>query len=386
MFRALGAPPGNPSSEADRGPQKSLRDFWGRVAFGLLAALLAAPAAAQPAEDRAEVEAGRRAGAQIERELRLVTDPAVNERVTRIGEAVAAVTERPQLPWTFKVVQHRTPNAVALPGGLIYLTSGILELVRTDHELAALLAHEAAHVALRHHRRMEREATRTNLLLVLVAVLTRDARVAAGAQLVAGGVLSAFGRELEREADVAAVGYLLQTPWHPVGVLTLLERLAHYERLSGTGDPGAFRTHPTWEERIRAVEAELVRRGVPLHRRVAAGFLRVEVDEEQVRGEPVGVVRVNGQPVLRMSGGRDRAVQVAAQLDHAFNQDPSPLDVRAVGVLEEWSVRVGEVRVLVVQAGDVRLFGRSARDLAQEYAQRLREAIAEDRRRRALQG
>ncbi len=344
--------------------------------------VLATPLAAQTGSDRAEVEAGRRAGEQIERALRLVADPEGNARVARVGRAVAAVTERPQLPWAFKVVEHRTPNAVALPGGLVYVTSAMLERVRTDHELAALLAHEAAHVALRHHQRMEREVSRTNLLVLLVAVLARDARVAAGAQLVAGGVLSAFGRELEREADVAAVGYLLHTPWHPVGVLTLLERLAREELLSGSGDPGAFRTHPRWEERLRAVEQELGRRGVPLHRRVSAGFLQLAVDAEG----PVGVVRVNGEPVLRLSGGRERAAEVAARLDEVFNEDPSPLDVRAVGVLGEWSVRVGDHVVLVVAPGDARLFGRLPRELAHEYAQRLREAIAQDRRRRALQG
>jgi Zn-dependent protease with chaperone function len=352
------------------------------AALILAVALLAAPLAAQTREDRAEVEAGRRAGQQIERSLRVVTDPATNERVGRIGAAVAAVTQRPQLPWTFKVVEHRTPNAVALPGGLVYVTSAMVNLVRTDHELAALLAHEAAHVALRHHQRMEREATRTNLLVFLVAVLARDARVAAGAQLVGGGVLSAFGRDLEREADVAAVGYLVQTPWHPVGMLTLLERLAREDTLTGGADPGAFRTHPAWEDRVRAVEAELARLGVPLHRRVSAGFLRLSVDEEG----PVGVVRVNDKPVLRLSGGRARAAEVADRLDRVFNEDPSPLDVRAVGVLGEWSVRVADHVVLVVSPQDVRLFGRDARDLAQELAQRLREAIAEDRRLRALHG
>jgi hypothetical protein len=71
-------------------------------------------------------------------------------------------------------------------------------------------------------------------------------------------------------------------------------------------------------------------------------------------------------------------------LDRAFNQDPSPFDVRAVGVLDEWTVRIGDDRVLTVTNDDAHLFGRSARDLANEYAQRLRQAIAEDRRRRAL--
>ncbi|MDR5683386.1 MAG: M48 family metalloprotease [Armatimonadota bacterium] len=347
---------------------------------------LAVPAAAQSAEDRAEIEQGRRAAQQIERQLKVVTDPEVNERVTRIGRAIAAVTERPDLPWTFRVVEHRVPNAVALPGGYIYLTSAIVRILRTDHELAGLLAHEAAHVALRHHRRMEREALRTNLIVMLVAVLVRDANVAAGAQLLGGGLLSAFTREMEREADRAAVGYVLQTEWHPVGVLTLLERMAWEDLLTANVDPGAFRTHPTWAERLRAVENELHRRGVPIHRRISMGFLRIDVAEEELRGAAVGVIRVNGEVVMRLSGGRARADQVARRLDHVFNEDPSPFDVRAVGVMDEWTVRIGDERVLTVTGDDVRLLGRSARDLANDYAQRLRQAIAEDRRRRALGG
>jgi Zn-dependent protease with chaperone function len=348
--------------------------------------LLVVPAAAQSAEDRAEIEQGRRAAQQIERQLKVVTDPELNERVTRIGRAIATLSERPHLPWTFRIVEHRVPNAVALPGGYIYLTSAIVGILRTDHELAGLLAHEVAHVALHHHRRMEREAIRTNLIVMLVAVLARDANVATGAQLLGGSLLSAFTREMEREADRAAVGYVLRTQWHAVGVLTLLERMAWEDLLSAKVDPGAFRTHPTWAERLRAAENELHRRGVPLHRRISMGFLRLTADEEDVRGARVGVIHVNGEVVMRLSGGKARADQVAQMLDQAFNEDPSAFDVRAVGVLDEWTVRIGDRRVLTVTGDDVRLLGRSARDVANEYAQRLRHAIAEDRRRRALGG
>ncbi|MCS7173122.1 MAG: M48 family metalloprotease [Armatimonadetes bacterium] len=348
--------------------------------LGLL--LLAAPAAPRSTEDRSEVEQGRQAAQQVERALRVVTDPAVADRVERIGKAVAAQTERPQLPWTFRVVEHRFPNAVALPGGFVYVTSAMLQRVRTDHELAGLLAHEAAHVARRHHRRMAQEALRTNLLVMLVAVLVRDPRIATGAQLVGGGILSAFSRELEREADLSAVGYVQRTSWHPVGVLTLLERLAWEEQLSVTPDPGAFRTHPVWAERIRAVEEELVRRGIPLHRRISMGFLRVEAGE----GGSVGEVRVNGEVVMRLAGGRERAEAVAAQLDRIFNEDPSPLEVEAVGVLNEWTVRIAGQLVVVITDQDERLLGRTRRDLAQEYAAALRRVITEDRRRRALGG
>ncbi len=352
------------------------------VAAVLVLLLLAAPAVSQTPEDRAEVEQGRRASQQVERALRVVTDPAVADRVERIGKAVAAQTERPQLPWTFRVVEHRFPNAVALPGGFIYVTSAMVQLVRTDHELAGLLAQEAAHVARRHHRRMAQEALRTNLLVVLVAVLVRDPKLATGAQLVGGGILSAFSRELEREADLAAVGYVQRTAWHPVGVLTLLERLAREEMLSASPDPGAFRTHPAWAERIRAVEEELGRRGIPLHRRIAIGFLRVEA-----RGSgPVGEVVVNGEVVMRLAGGKERAEMVAAQLDRIFNEDPSPLDVEVTGVLDEWSIRIAGERVVVITEEDAKLLGQPRRELAQAYAVALRRVITEDRRRRALGG
>ncbi|MDR5708545.1 MAG: M48 family metalloprotease [Armatimonadota bacterium] len=352
------------------------------VAVVLVLLLLATPAVSQTSEDLSEVEQGRQAAQQVERILRVVTDPAVAGRVERIGATVAAQTERPQLPWTFRVVEHRFPNAVALPGGFVYVTSAMLQLVRTDHELAGLLAHEAAHVARRHHRRMAQEALRTNFLVMLVAVLVRDPRITTGAQLVGGGILSAFSRELEREADLAAVGYVQRTTWHPVGVLTLLERLAREEQLSAGPDPGAFRTHPTWGERIRAVEEELGRRGIPLHRRISMGFLRVEAGGEG----PVGEVRVNGEVVMRLAGGEERARAVVAHLDRIFNEDPSPLDVEVTGVLGEWRIRVAGEPVVVITDEDARLLGRPRRDLAQEYAVALRRVITEDRRRRALGG
>jgi DnaJ-domain-containing protein 1 len=116
------------------------------------------------------------------------------------------------------------------------------------------------------------------------------------------------------------------------------------------------------------------------------GFLRLDVGEEEARGAKVGVIQVNGEVVMRLSGGKPRADQVAQSLDRAFNEDPSHFDVRAVGVMDEWTVRIGDDRVLTVTSDDVRVLGRSARDLANEYAQRLRQAIAEDRRRRALGG
>src|SRR5688572_15334356 len=112
----------------------------------LVAVLVAVPSTlrAGPA-DNAEIRLGRQGVAEIESRFRVVRDPAVQERLTKMGNTIAAVSERPQLPWTFKAVELDQVNAVALPGGFIYVTTGLLKFVRSDHELAAVVAHEATH-------------------------------------------------------------------------------------------------------------------------------------------------------------------------------------------------------------------------------------------------
>jgi Zn-dependent protease with chaperone function len=344
---------------------------------------LPTPSAQLSGDDRTEAELGRRYAIQLESQLPLVKDNALQERARTLGLAVGSRTERPNMPWSFRVVEASFPNAVALPGGYVFVTSAMVKLLRTDHEMAALFAHESAHVALRHHRRMQEESTRANLWLIAAALLTRDPRVAAAGQYVAGGILSAFSRTLEREADLAAVGYLLRTSkWHPAGVLTLLERIAYEDLLSARIDPGAFRTHPTWAERLDAVERELSRFAIPFARRVTAGYLILHVREEAVGATKVGIILLNDQPVMRIAGGLPRAEEVAARLDRALNNDPSPFEVRALQVWDEWSVRIQEDRVLVLVEEDARVLGRPLRDLATEYAQRIRQAITEDQRRR----
>ncbi|MGH7465654.1 MAG: M48 family metalloprotease, partial [Longimicrobiales bacterium] len=89
-----------------------------------------------------EIQMGQEAAQQAEQAIGLVDDQALQNYVHRIGIAMAGQSERPNLPWTFRVVDDPTPNAFALPGGYIFVTRGLLALMRTEAELATVIGHE----------------------------------------------------------------------------------------------------------------------------------------------------------------------------------------------------------------------------------------------------
>ncbi|HVH30884.1 MAG TPA: M48 family metalloprotease, partial [bacterium] len=145
---------------------------------------------AQSTED--EVRMGREYASKLESKYRLVKDPADQERVSRIGGIVAAASDRPEIPYTFKIIDIDVANALALPGGFIYVTKGLLSFVRSDHELAAVLGHEIGHVAHRHPLKKLNQSNDAAFWAFLVAVLSRDPAVAVGAQLMSVGLLSGY--------------------------------------------------------------------------------------------------------------------------------------------------------------------------------------------------
>ena len=97
-----------------------------------------------------EVEIGREAGEQISSSMGLYADDAMQAYVQDMGARLAASSERPELPWTFRVLDDPVVNAFALPGGYVYVTRGLLALADDEAELAGVLAHEIGHVTARH--------------------------------------------------------------------------------------------------------------------------------------------------------------------------------------------------------------------------------------------
>lgn len=336
-----------------------------------------------PAEQR-EIQTGRDAAAQFESRIRVVTDPALNERLRKIGASVAANSQRPYLPYTFKVVEANFVNALAFPGGFIYATTGFLQFVRSDHELAAVLAHEVAHAALGHGMEMMRRANRNAWLILLVAVATRDPNLIQGGSLVAQGLMAGYARDLEQAADLASIDYLMRSPYSPVGVLTVLERLARLEQLSPQPE-AAFPNHPRTAERIQSVVEVLQTRGVSLNRRLAANYLAVTVREGTENGAAYAELFVNARAIVRLS---DTArIRVAAEtLDRLFDSDLEPYEVMVRESQGDSVILARGFSILRLTARDAPEGSGGTRELATVVAARIRTAIDEDVRRRRLEG
>ncbi len=353
--------------------------------LGICVTLLVTTPAGAQSSTADEVRLGQDYARRLESQYRLVQDAAVLERVTRVGKIVAAASDRPGLPYTFKVLDLDVPNALSLPGGFIYVTRGLLSLVRSDHELAAVLAHETVHAAHSHQLMMIRRGNEAGFWTLLVALLSREPAIAAGAQLIGVGLLSGYSRDLERDADLTSISYLVKTPYTPVAALTLMERLAREEQLQPQRDLGAFADHPTAQERVAYIETELKQRGIPIIRRVAANYLRVIVLTFTEQARQVGEILVNETYILQLPDPA-KVGTIAAQLDRFFDSDPDPSEVTALRTADGWEIVGGRTLLMTLTRVDAEFMGVPMDDAAGEIQARLQWVIRQDLRLRQFNG
>ena len=201
-----------------------------------------------------EVELGREAAALIEEDLVLLDDAEVVAYINRLGQELVAGSGRPDLTYTFAVVDAEEVNAFALPGGFIYVHRGLIEAADNESELAGVLGHEIGHVVARHGVDQLQRAQLVNLGLGALGALLGDRRGASvgnmAAELVANGTFMKFSRDAEREADQLGARNVASVGAAPAGMLTFFEKL---DRLRAQ-DPNAverfFASHPSPAERI----------------------------------------------------------------------------------------------------------------------------------------
>jgi predicted Zn-dependent protease len=342
------------------------------------------PPISGPALDR-EISLGRGGARQIEQRFKLTEDKAAAARVSRIGALVAAQSQRPNLPYAFKVVDVQEPNAVALPGGFIYVTAGLLDFVRSDHELASVLAHEVAHAALGHGIEMQRRANRAMFLTILVAIFTQDPALAGGAQIMGGAIMSGYSRDLEREADLTAIEYVARTPYSPVGILTLLERLQRRELMSGMPPDAPGGDHPQTTERVQYVTAALRAKNIAINRRAPANYLVLRVREGAENGASYGELFVNDRSILKLADV-PRIKDAADILDRLFDADLDPFEITVQEMQGSWSVAARGFAIVRLSSRDVPAGIGTLREFAVIIASRIKTAIDEDARRRRITG
>lgn len=198
-----------------------------------------------------EWEMGRRLEADLEQRLDLVRDPTILEYVNRVGQRMVRQTTMSDRPWRFHVVRDGSVNAFNVPGGLVYVHTGLLAEAGSAAEFAGALAHEIGHGLERHGTRRLSQMQEANLLAQILLGEDPGALTQIGAQIAAAGAFARFSRDDERDADELAVELMAATGYHPEGLARLLERLMR----EGTGGSGFFSTHPDPAERVEHVRS-----------------------------------------------------------------------------------------------------------------------------------
>jgi predicted Zn-dependent protease len=222
-----------------------------------------------------EIAMGKEADGQISQQLGLYDDDDLQRYVDDLGRELAADSERPELPWTFRVVDDEVVNAFALPGGFIYVTRGILSHLGAESELVGVLGHEIGHVTARHGVNQMSKGMLAQIGLGVGSIVSPEfANLAGLAQQGLGLLFLKYGRDDERQADELAFRYSVRSGYDPRSLVDVFQLLDRVSDKAGGGDlPGWLLTHPQPE--ARREEAERV-----------VQSLDVDLDDLDVNREP----------------------------------------------------------------------------------------------------
>ena len=238
------------------------------VALAIVMAMTAGVASAQtnvkpgfnlfsPQQD---VEIGQQSAAQAEQQLPLVRDREVNDYVNRIGQRLVAASNGPKFPYTFKVVNATDINAFALPGGPIYINRGTIENAKNEGELAGVIAHEIAHVELRHgtHQASKAQAAQAGISILGGILGGKVGQSTAGIINAVGGfglnaLFLKFSRELETQADVRGAQLLAASGYTPNDMVSFFQTLSKVDTSRKTS---FLSDHPAPPDRIARIQKE----------------------------------------------------------------------------------------------------------------------------------
>ncbi|WP_282012935.1 M48 family metallopeptidase [Pyramidobacter piscolens] len=212
--------------------------------------------------------------------MEFVEDPLVTARVRGIFNRLTPWVKRP-LPYNVHVVKEKSPNAFCIPGGNIYVTTGLIDFVRSDAELAFVMAHELSHADGKHGIIQMERNQKLSLAALAIAVASRGAGAAMVLSNVAAvAVSNAYSRDLEQEADLGAVTIAENAGYELSAGVTVMESLAAEELKQPWVDPGVYRDHPKISERIHYIASAVESKGHKIQRKDVLKLLIPRLGEE----------------------------------------------------------------------------------------------------------
>lgn len=341
---------------------------------------------------KSDFEVGARYAVQVERQCKPCTDPEVIKRIQRIGADMADIANQTHsiatwgdkrfnvFNYTFKVIQDDEPNAFSLPGGFVYVQTGLLKIIESDDELAGVIAHEISHAKFRHVATLQKDANKLTMIqlpLILAAILSGSPNAGAaieGGQLVSTTLQNGWTVQAEEAADYGGIQLMVKSKYNPTGMLTCMEHLGLLEKSQPQfADQGIFRTHPPSKERADAMIKDMKMYGIPIQRsKVSTSFRAIVTPDDKIPGAVV--VTFSGKNLFTFAGNDalTRADQVSAKMNDFLDSTPQMYEVTAGA---DGSVLGGNDRLLQFAPEDATAQSKTIADLQKEAVASIRSAL-----------
>jgi predicted Zn-dependent protease len=273
-----------------------------------------------------EVAIGRQYAAEIDKSAKLLTDPVVTEYVNRLAQNIARNSDL-KVPLTIKVLDVKDINAFALPGGFMYVNSGLLAAAEEEAEVAGVISHEVAHVAARHWASQMTKSTILQYAMIplIFTPMSYPVYVGVSQGLNLGIPLTflKFSRGAESEADLLGLQYMYKAGYDPNAYVAFFGRMIDAQRRSPDGGPSIFSDHPMTGDRIIKSE-EAIKAVLPQK----ASYLVSTSEFDDVRGRLLTILKRRkvqkadaNNPTLRK---REAAKDSPAQGEHPSEESEKP--------------------------------------------------------------
>jgi hypothetical protein len=270
-----------------------------------------------PAQD---VQIGREAAQEVTRELPMLNDQRVDQYVERIGERlVRGIPDQfrhSEFDYSFDVVNQREINAFALPGGPMFLNRGMIEAAKSEGEVAGVMAHEIAHVALRHGTAQATKAQKFQIGAIAGQVLgaivggAAGSVIAQGSQFGLGAYFLKYGREYEREADLLGAQIMARAGYDPRRMADMFRTIE--KQSGGAGGPEWLSSHPNPGNRYEAIQREAANLRIEGTAPSQAEFQGIQSHLKGMSpaytAEQIARAKQSGQRLPGVSGGDTREV------------------------------------------------------------------------------
>ena len=276
-----------------------------------------------------EIKIGTKVAAEVEKQYPRVLDPAQEARLAMIASKLTPHMQR-NLEYDVKIIELKEPNAFSLPGGRTYFTTGMLAFLKSEAEIAAVMAHEFVH-ADRAHGIVQSARNNRLSFLTIAGIIAATQGGGAAAMLLSSALqtamMNSYSIDLEKEADARGIDALYKAGYNPAAMLTMMERLRIEKLKHAYVDPGIFQTHPETENRVEAALKYMKSKGLEVQRKDVVQSLKI--DTVHVSGDVR--LTVDGASLISLKDDPASSVlleKLAARLTDRLELELAPYDLQ----------------------------------------------------------